>query len=345
MHVVGNYNYSSYDLIRFLTPLKKKPEYAWLNEVSNATLQHVCQDIGKAYKNCFEGRAHPPKWKSRRKNEPRFPLRGGRDFYFQDGYVKLERIGKVSYRTDYDLPQGRGNGKFLNPRIKLVDGKWILSVGVEVENQSYQLTNHSLGIDLGLKDLAIASCNGEPLVFHNINKSKRIRKLEKKLKHVSRVINRKYRTNGNYEKTKGVLKYERIQAECYRKLRNIRDNYIHQTTHKLVSLLPQRVVMEDLNIKGMMKNKHLSKSIQNACWGKFISYMKYKSEARGIEFLQAPRFYASSKTCSQCGAHKPDLKLSDRTYVCPHCGLVIDRDFNAALNLERYAKPVEGFAA
>ena len=121
-----------------------------------------------------------------------------------------------------------------------------------------------------------------------------------------------------------------------RKAKNIRDNYIHHVTHDLVSMLPRKVVMEDLNVVGMMKNRHISKSIQEQCFYKFKEQMNYKCAWRGIEFVLADRFFPSSKMCSNCGAIKRDLKLSDRTYVCPECGCVIDRDYNAAINLSKY---------
>jgi putative transposase len=129
------------------------------------------------------------------------------------------------------------------------------------------------------------------------------------------------------------------------RIANIRDNYIHHITHDLAELLPRSIVMEDLNVTGMMKNRHLSKAIAEQCFNKFIVYMRYKSEERGIAFIQVPRFYPSSKTCSCCGNVKRDLKLSDRMYLCDVCGTAIDRDFNAALNLERYAGEITEPAA
>lgn len=132
------------------------------------------------------------------------------------------------------------------------------------------------------------------------------------------------------------MREEHKLRKLYAKVANIRHDYIHQVTHKLVSLRPQKVVMEDLNITAMMKNKHLSKAISEQCLNDFILKMKYKCEWNGIEFVQANRFYPSSKTCSGCGCIKKNLKLSDRTYKCDECGLVIDRDYNAAINLSRY---------
>ena len=161
----------------------------------------------------------------------------------------------------------------------------------------------------------------------------------KHIKHLQRSVSRKYEANkiGNkYNKTKNIERYEAKLRKLYERLSNIRANYIHQSTSKLIKLLPSKVVMEDLNISGMMKNKHLAKSIQEQCLHEWIRQMQYKCEWNGIEFVQADRFYPSSKTCSNCGCVKRNLKLKDRTFVCDECGFTIDRDYQAALNLMRY---------
>jgi putative transposase len=333
-------------MINLLKPLKKQEEFAWLREVSATSLQIICQDLHKAYVAFFEKRCDLPNFKSRKKAKPNYPICNIVGLtYFKDGFVNIQKVGKVLYQTNYDIPQGRDQ-KFSNPRISCVNGKWILTVGIKRENQTPELTDKRMGIDLGLKDLAIVAIGDEQLVFHNINKSKRVRTLKHKQRHISRAISRKYRTNGNYEKTKSVVKCEKLSAEIDYKLSNIRHNYIHQTTHALVSMLPQTVTMEDLNVKGMMSNRHLSKAIQEQCLAEFIRQMAYKCEWNGIEFQQVSRFYPSSKTCSSCGYIKKDLRLKDRTYVCPECGAVIDRDHNAALNLMRYTSQNEtGLAA
>jgi putative transposase len=196
-----------------------------------------------------------------------------------------------------------------------------------------------MGIDLGIKETMTVAYGDEQIVFHNINNSKTIRNLKKQMKHLQRSISRKYEANKQgkkYIKTKNIERLEDRLRKMYARLTNILTNYIHQCTHKLVSLLPCKVVMEDLNVQGMMKNKHLSKAIQEQCFFEIIRQMKYKCEWNGIPFYQVDRFYPSSKTCSCCGHIRKDLKLSDRTYICPECGLVIDRDINAAINLQRY---------
>ena len=327
---------SGFSMINLLKPLKNDGLHNWLYDVSNKSLSYICIDLDKAYQNFFNKKSGFPKFKSRKLNRPKFPIR--ENIWFSDGVVAIEKIGKVRYNTDFELPFGKGH-KFTNPRISKSGGKWMLSFGMMCESQALQLTDVSMGIDLGLKDLAVAEFNEEQIVFHNINKSRKIRKLNRKIIRTQRSISRKYNRNkvGNkFVKTNNIMKEEDKLRKLYAHVSNIRMNYIHQTTHFLVSKLPRRVIMEDRDIVDMMKNKHLSKAIKEQCFHEFIRQMRYKCEWRGIEFVQANRFYPSSKTCSCCGNIKRDLKLKDRVYKCDVCGLVIDRDYNAAINLSRY---------
>lgn len=249
--------------------------------------------------------------------------------------MQIEKIGKVKYKTDFSFPRGTGH-KFLNPRVSYNDDKWMLSFGIEFENQKPILKDALMGIDLGIKELAIVAYDDEKLIFHNINKSKKLRQINKQIIRIQRSISRKYEANriGNrYTKTKNIEREEHKLRKMYAKISNIRNNYIHQTTHQLVSLLPKRIVMEDLSVINMMKNHHLAKAIQEQCFYEFIRQMKYKCEWNGIEFAQVNKFYPSSKTCHNCGSIKSDLKLNDRIFVCKECGYLEDRDYNAALNL------------
>ena len=195
----------------------------------------------------------------------------------------------------------------------------------------------SVGIDLGVANLAIVNYLDKPI--KNINKSVKIRKLKKKLKRLQRGLSRKYEANKKgkeFVKTKNIIKLEKQIKLIHRKLNNIRLNHIHQATNMIAKLHPYRVIMENLNISGMMKNKYLSESIQEQKFYEFIRQMKYKCEFNGIEFVTADKFYPSSKTCSCCGNIKKDLRLKDRVYVCDKCGLKIDRDKNASINLGNY---------
>ena len=332
----GNKYISRYDMIRSLTPLKKQEEYSWLNEVSNTSLQNICTDLDKDFKGFFKKLNGYPKFKSKKKSKNIYPVCCNR-FYFKDNiHIQIQILGIVKCKTDFKVPIGKH--KFSNVRLSKELNKYFISFGLECENQVRKLNDYSMGIDLGVKELAAVSYGDDSLIFHNINKSSKMRKLNRELKHLQRSVSRKYEENrqGNkYIKTNNIIKLEKKIYKINRKISNIRTNYIHQTTHKLVELLPKRVVMENLNVSGMMKNKHLSEAIAEQGFYRFISYMKYKCEWNGIEFIQADKFYPSSKTCSCCGKIRKDLKLSDRVFRC-ECGAEIDRDINAAINLKNY---------
>ncbi|MEK7722125.1 MAG: transposase, partial [Elusimicrobiota bacterium] len=257
--------------------------------------------------------------------------------------VLLEKIGwvKINELLPEKLSQIDKTVKFYNPRITF-DGKyWYISVGIDKEIPVVELTDNSIGIDLGIKELAVTSDNE---VYSNINKTTKVKNLKKRLKRKQRQLSRKYLMNkegDKFKKTKNIIKLEDKVKLLNRRLANIRNNYLHQITTKIVKTKPRQVVMEDLNIKGMMKNRHLSKAIGEQGFNKFITYMKYKSEKLGINFIQVGRFYPSSKMCSSCFNIKNNLKLKDRIYKCSNieCELhksPIDRDYNASLNLSRY---------
>ena len=327
--------YNMSNIRKEFTQLKKQDEFKWLNEVSSTTMVESMRNLDSAFKRFFKGKEGYPKFKTKRKSRLSCYVRYDR-LYFLDDICNIEKIGKVKFRTNYNIPKGKNICRFFNPYCSF-DGKyWYLSFGFEVEeNQTTLNKDLSIGIDLGIKDLAICS-NG--MVFKNINKTKKVKKLKKRLKRLQKQVSRKYELNkqGNkFIKTNNIIKLENKIKLTYRKLSNIRNNHIHQTTTKIIKLKPYRVVMEDLNVKGMMKNKHLSKSIQEQCFYEFIRQMKYKCEFNGIEFIQADRYFPSSKLCSCCGKIKHDLKLKDRIYKCD-CGNIIDRDLNASINLSNY---------
>lgn len=335
----GEKHLSAFDMINLLKPLKNDGEHEWLYEVSNKSLIGTCQDLDKSFRDFFNHRSRHPKIKSKKKSKPSYPARS--DFFYikSDKFMKIEKLGDISYKTDRKLPIGIRACKFTDVRVCFENNKWFVCFCRECESQAPVLTDSSMGIDLGVKELAVVAVDEKEYIFPNINKSRKVRMLEKKLRHTQRTISRKYEANKNgnaYVKTNNIIRAEDKMRKLYHHLTGIRQNYLHQTTHALVSMLPKRIVMEDLNVSGLMKNKRLSKAIAEQGFAEFIRQIKYKSENLGIEFVQADKFYPSSKTCSSCGNIKKDLKLRDRTYVCPVCGLKIDRDFNAALNLSRY---------
>lgn len=316
-----------------LTQLKKT-ELSWLKEVSNNVAKQAVKDACDSYKRFFKGFSDKPKFKSRRKSKPSF-YNDNCKLKVKKNLVNIEKVGWVKIKEQ--IPIGV---KYSNPRISF-DGKcWYLSVGIERELLKVELTNESIGIDVGVKDLAICS-NG--MTFKNINKTKQVKRLKKVLERKQRKVSRKYEMNKikvgesrcQFKKTNNIIKLEKQIRLLHRRLANIRSNHIHQATNEIVKTKPSRVVMETLNVKGMMKNRHLSKAIAEQCLYDFKVKMKYKCEFYGIEFVEADKWYPSSKTCSCCGAIKKDLKLKDRVYQC-FCGLKIDRDFNASINLSRY---------
>lgn len=338
LYSAGEKHLSHFDMMKLLTPLKNDDEHSWLNEVSCKSLQRTCGDLNEAYQNFFNKRSGYPKFKSRKKGKCKFPIDSAKLWFDKSGFVHIIKIGKVKFDTDFNFPIGTGQN-FINPRISNINGKWILIFGLERENQMLKLNGYNMGIDLGIKDSAIVAYSDKKLVFPNINKSKKIRMYEKQIKHTQRSISRKYEANkqGNkYVKTKNIEKEEEKLRKLYARISNIRNNYIHQSTHEIVSLLPKKIIMEDLNVAGMMRNRHLSKAIKDQCLHEWIRQIKYKSEWMGIEFIQVDRFFPSSKTCHSCGCINHNLKLKDRTFVCPDCGYTEDRDYNAALNLMSY---------
>jgi putative transposase len=333
---------SDNDLRKEVTKLKKTEELKWLNEVSNNVAKQAVKDLCNAYKKFFKGLSEKPNFKSRRKSKISF-YNDTSKLKVKEDSILLEKIGWVKLAEINRIPIGV---KYTNPRISNDNKYWYISVGVEVIEPVTENSDVSLGIDLGIKDLAIVS---DGTKYKNINKTKEIKRLKKKLKRKQRKVSRKYDKNKiqigkvgenryQFTKTNNIKKLEKEIKLIHRRLANIRLNYIHQITTAIVKTKPCRIVVEDLNVKGMMRNKHISKAIAEQCFHKFINILEYKSKFNGIELIKADRWYPSSKTCSYCGEIKTDLKLKDRTFICPKCGCVIDRDFNASVNLSRYKK-------
>lgn len=317
-----------------ITQLKKMEEFAWLNDISAQIPKQAVKDACLAYQKFFKGQAKFPKFKSKKRSVPSFYQRYD-NIRFKEGKVVLEKIGWVI------IAEKIPGGEYSNPRIKHDGLNWYLSVGVDTEILLINKpTNEPIGIDVGIKELAVIS-NGE--IIKNINKTKEIRRLTKKLKRLQRRASRYYEKLKNKgggiscENASNLLKLKKETRIIYKRLNNIRTNHLHQTTSKLVKTNPEYIVIEDLNVSGMMKNKHLARAIQEQKLYEFRRQFEYKCQWYGIKLIIADRFYPSSKTCSQCGKIKKDLKLSDRVYICD-CGLHIDRDLNASINLREYGR-------
>ena len=302
--------------------------YKYSNNITKQAIKDACN----AYKRFFKGLSKYPKFKSKKRSKPSF-YNDTFQIKFTPTHVQLEKIGKIKLSEKDRIPLG----KYMNPRI-IYDGlKWYLSISIEIEdNIKPTLNNLSIGIDVGVKDLAILNSG---MVYKNINKSKKLKKLEKKLKRLQRKTSRKYEKNkqGNkFIKTKNINKLEVKTRKIHKTLTNIRNDYIQKTTTEIVRIKPSQIVMETLDIKSMMKNKYLAKYIQQQKLYEFKTLLKYKCNKYGIKFIEVDRWYPSSKTCSECGYIKSKLSLKEREFICEDCGIVIDRDLNAAINLSRY---------
>lgn len=336
------------DVRKYINNVLKKTTHTWLQEVSSNVMKQSVKDADNSLRRFFNKVSGYPKYKSRKKSKPSFYVNYESLKRMPNG-LRGERLGIV--KTREPLPKIPKDQKYVNPRITY-DGKfWFLSVGYKVEPNKVKLTDEKIGIDLGLKDFAIVSNVNSSYIkkYRNINKGHRIKLLEKRLKRAQRRLSKKILNNIESYNENRVPTYTRPLKDCkniqkqihiiqnlYRKLTNIRNNYIHKVTAEIVKTKPSKIVIEDLNISGMMKNKHLSKSIADSKWYEFRRQILYKAELYGIEVILADRFYPSSKICSCCGNYKKDLKLKDRTYICNECGLKIDRDINAATNLANY---------
>ena len=347
-HEAGNKFLSDYELRKRFTQLKQQDKYKWLYTISNNVCKQAIKDAVNAYKKFFEGLACFPRYKSRKRNRPSFYVDTSK-IQFTHTHVKLESISLSKKRSKqkanwFRLAEyGRipVNSKYFNPRVSFDGLNWFLTIGIEADEQHVKRCNNDgIGIDLGVKDLAICSSGH---VYKNINKTSRVRRLKKRQRRLQRQISRKYLKNKkgeSYQKTSNIIKSEKKLVKINHRLTNIRTDYIQQVTTEIIKREPSFIVMENLNVKGMMKNKHMAKAVQEQKLAEFYRVMQYKSNWNGMEFITADRFYASSKICSVCGHKKKDLKLSDRIYRCEKCGTVINRDYNASVNLYKYGKSI-----
>ena len=322
------------------TQLKKTEEYKWLYSISNNVTKQAIKDACVAYKRFFQGYSKAPKFKSKRTDRPSFYVDNIK-IKFTKTHVKLENIATSKKKNKAKLNWIRlceknkipTNCKYINPHVVYDGIGWFICVGVEYEDSKESSNNYGIGIDLGIKDLAICS---DENTYKNINKTKQIKNLEKRKRRLQRKISRKYLNNkkgGCYNKTCNIIKSKQKLLKLNHRLTNIRNDYLHKTTSEIVNRKPMFITIEDLNVSGMMKNKHLSKAIQQQKLYEFRKQLEYKCKWNNIELRIVDRFYPSSKLCHECGHIKSDLKLSDRIYICEECGCVLDRDFNASLNL------------
>lgn len=339
---------SELEVRKYINNHLKKTTHTWLKDVGSNVMKQGVKDANIALQNFFKHNKGYPKFKSKKRSKPSFYVNYESLRRTQNGFHG-EKIGVV--KTRESLPKICKSQKYHSPRISFDGRFWYLSVGYEVDRVDTKLSDNRLGIDLGIKELAVVSNQDgtEIKKYHNINKTYEVKRLERKLKREQRKFSRKILMNTSQsdsnirhkykrelELCKNIQKQNSIIQRLYNRLLNIRTNYLHQTTTEIVKTKPFQIVLEDLNVSGMMKNRHLSRSIMIQKLYEFRRQIEYKAELYGIEVLIADRFYPSSKTCSCCGNVKKDLKLSDRVYRCDCCGNVIDRDVNASINLANY---------
>ena len=340
----GNKFVSDDELRKEFTQLRN--QQPWLKQVSNNATKQAIKDACNTYKRFFKGQCRYPKFKSKKRSVPSF-YQDNVKIRFTDTHVKVEGFSMSRRQNKQKLnwirlcEKGRipTNGKYMNPRFTYDGLYWYISVSIETPNNTSGSSNESIGIDLGLKNLAICS---DGSVYKNINKTQRVKKLEKRKRRLQRSISRRYESNKKgerYCKTRNIAKRERELLKVSRRLTNIRHNHIHQITSEIIKRKPSFICIEDLNVSGMMKNKHLSKAVQQQGLYEFRRQIEYKSIWNHIPVIIADRYFPSSKLCSCCGTIKSDLKLSDRIYRC-ECGNIIDRDVQASLNLKTYGENV-----
>ena len=311
--------------------------YLWIKEVSSKAVKQSIMNGEKAFKKFFKKETSFPKFKKKNKSNVGIylPKNNKTDFTVERHRLKVPTLGFVRLKEYGYLPI---DSIIKSGTITKKCDRYYISVLVEEELiENNKPSSDGIGVDLGIKEFATIS---DKRVFKNINKTHNIKKLKKSLKRQQRRLSRKYESlkirnkkeGGNATRQniqKQVLKVQKL----HNRLTNIRTDYLNKIVNELVKTKPEFINIEDLNISGMMKNRHLSKAIAEQKFYEVRTKLINKCHQNNIEVRLSNRFYASSKTCSQCGFIKKDLKLSDRTYICPECGAVIDRDLNAAINL------------
>lgn len=314
--------------------LPNNPDKMWIKEVSTKSTKKSMEDGYRAFVSFFKHKSKFPRFKKKNKSDVKmyFVKNNKTDCLSERHRIKVPTLGWVRLKEKGYIPTSKDGFIVRSGTISCKAGRYYISVLVDIQKQDTEIGNNfGIGIDLGLKNLAICS---DDSVFHNINKSYNVRKVEKSLKREQRKLSRKIISIKKGESTqKNFVKQKLKVQKLYQRLLNIRTDYLNKTIHSIVKTKPAFIVIEDLNVSGMMKNRHLSKAVAQQKFFEFKTKLISKCKENNIELRVVDRFYPSSKICHKCGNIKKDLKLSDRTYVCFECGYVEDRDINASLNL------------
>lgn len=326
---------SGMDFSKWLNNVYTKEHDLWIKKVSSKAVKQAIMNGEKAFLNFFEGKAKFPRFKKKKNQDVKayFPKNNKTDWTVERHRVKIPTLGWVKLKEFGYIPV---NAKVRSGTVSQKGGRYFVSVLCEVEPKEKPINNHDgMGIDLGIKNFAVCS-NTE--VYRNLNYSGRIKKLEKSLKRQQRKLSRKYehKKKGGESCYKNIQKQVRVIQKLHARLTHIRKEYVREVVNRVVKAKPSYITIEDLNIKGMLRNKHLADSVRKQNFYYFRTCLEQKCKEKGIELRMVGRFYPSSKLCSCCGHKKVKLSLSDRIFKCDECGIEIERDFNASLNL-RYA--------
>ena len=311
------------------------PDKTWIREVYSKAVKKSIEDGCTAFTRFFKHQSDFPKFKKKGKSDVKmyFVRNNPKDCQCERHRLKIPTLGWVRIKEKGYIPTTKDGYMIRSGTVSVKAGRFYVSVLVEIPDVNIDNNlNEGIGIDLGLKDFAIIS-NGK--TYRNINKSAGLKKLEKQLIREQRSLSRKYENLKKGESTQraNIQKQKLKVQKLHHKMDNIRTDYINKTIAEIVKTKPSYITIEDLNVKGMMKNRCLSKAVASQKFYEFRTRLKAKCDENGIELRVADRFYPSSKTCHHCGSVRKNLKLSDRIYRC-ECGYVADRDLNAALNLK-----------
>lgn len=314
--------------------IPNNPDKLWIKEVYSKSVKKSIVNAYTAFNRFFNHKSGFPRYKKKDKSDVKmyFYKNSKTDCLSERHRIKVPTLGWVRLKEKGYIPTTKDGFIVRSGTISKKAGRYYVSVLVDVPNKvNIKNNDFGIGIDLGLKDFATCS-NGS--VYKNINKIYSVKKIEKSLKREQRKLSRKVISIKEGESTqKNFVKQKLKVQRLYQRLTNIRTDYLNKTINEIVKAKPSFIVIEDLNIKGMMKNRHLSKAVAQQKFFEFKTKLISKCKENGIELRVADRFYPSSKTCHKCGHVKKDLKLSDRTYRCSECGYVEDRDINASFNL------------
>ena len=311
------------------------PDKTWIREVYSKAVKKSIEDGCTAFTRFFKHQSDFPKFKKKGKSDVKmyFVRNNPKDCQCERHRLKIPTLGWVRIKEKGYIPTTKDGYMIRSGTVSVKAGRFYVSVLVEIPDVNIDNnSNEGIGIDLGLKDFAIIS-SGK--TYRNINKSAGLKKLEKQLIREQRSLSRKYENLKKGESTQraNIQKQKLKVQKLHHKMDNIRTDYINKTIAEIVKTKPSYITIEDLNVKGMMKNRCLSKAVASQKFYEFRKRLKAKCDEKGIELRVADRFYPSSKTCHHCGSIRKNLKLSDRIYRC-ECGYVADRDLNAALNLK-----------